>query len=296
MRGADGDLLGRAQKRIDAAVAGQEAQDQHERTDHGERELREVGIDAGRHFDAHGGEHALPAQARMMEHAGDHVAIDRIEDEHDVEDEQRHVPLARVFHDQGGHDGTDEEVGGVPHPGTRGAERLVFGVHVVGDGQRAGAIDRRDGVIREGRQTRIEIAVAQRLQGEEDEGDGDERQRQQRRSADARTVIVEDIKKKRDRHGIIDAIDDDPRPDGRGICHGGPMLLRELARAGALRPPLVLSLGSGPTWSRSWNPTSCPTRPCLACIWRGPDEWGRTPMSPRARASGRPPCCRRRSA
>ena len=40
----------------------------------------------------------------MEEHAGHVAAVDRVDDEQDVEDEQRHVVAARVLHDQQRHE------------------------------------------------------------------------------------------------------------------------------------------------------------------------------------------------
>ena len=68
----------------------------------------------------------------MIEHAGNPIAVDGIENEHDVQDEQRHVPLTRIFHDQQRHHAAHNHIGGVPRAGALEAERHIFGVHVVG--------------------------------------------------------------------------------------------------------------------------------------------------------------------
>ena len=93
----------------------------------------------------------------MIEHAGDPVAVHGIKNEHDVQDEQRHVPLARIFHDQQRHHAAHDQVGGVPRAGALKAERHIFGVHVIGAVKRKCAVGERDQIIRDRRQCRIEI-------------------------------------------------------------------------------------------------------------------------------------------
>ena len=123
--------LGRAQQQFDAAVAAEHAQHQQERADHGERDLRQIGEYPGGRFHAHGGADTPPAQARVIEHAGHEIAVHGVDHQHDIDHKQRHVPLARVLHHQRGHRAADEQVVAAPRAGTRGAEIVVFGVHVV---------------------------------------------------------------------------------------------------------------------------------------------------------------------
>ena len=91
----------------------------------------------------------------MIEHAGNPIAVHRVDNEHDVQDEQRHVPLARVFHDQQRHHAAHDHVGRVPRAGALKAERHVFRVHVVRAVKRECAVGECDHVIREWRQSRI---------------------------------------------------------------------------------------------------------------------------------------------
>ncbi len=150
----------------------------------------------------------------MIEHAGHPVAVDGVENEHDVQDEQRHVALARIFHDQQRHHAAHDQVGGVPRAGALEAERHVFGVHVVGAVERKCAVGECDQIIRDRRQGRIEVVVAQRLQREQDEDDGNERHGEQRGPADAGPVVPENDQEKRDRHRVIEVVEDDWRPFG----------------------------------------------------------------------------------
>ncbi len=117
MRRADRNALGGSQQRFNAAKAAQRAQHQQERADNRQCDLRQVGEHAGRGLDAHGGPDAPPAQTRMREHAGHQVAVDGVEDQHEVQDKQRHVTFARVFQNQRRHHTAHEQIGRIPVAG-----------------------------------------------------------------------------------------------------------------------------------------------------------------------------------
>ena len=212
MRGSNGNAFRRAEQRIDAAEAAQQTEHQQKRAHRRERDLRQAGEDASRHLDAHGTEDALPAQTVVIEHAGHQVAVDRVEDERDVEDEQRHVPVARVFHDKQRHQAAPDQVSRIPHAGARRADLFVFHGHVIGDVERDRDIDRGDDVVRHRREFRIELVAAQRLQNEQNKGYRDQRQSQQCRAAAAGPVIVKDINEERDRDRVINTVEDERRP------------------------------------------------------------------------------------
>ena len=89
---------------------------------------------------------------------------------------------------------------------------VVFGVHVVGDGERKRDVDRGDDVVGRRRQARIKIVLAQPVEHEQHEGDRHQRHRQQRRPAFAGPEIDEEIEEEEDRDGVIDALDNETRP------------------------------------------------------------------------------------
>ena len=156
----------------------------------------------------------------MIEHAGHHVAIDRVEHQYDVQDKQWHVALARIFQDQHRHYATHEQIGRIPVAGPLRAERIIFSVHVEGDGERKSDVDRSDDVIGRRRQARIQIVFAQTVEDEQHIGDRNQCHRQERRAAFAGPEIKEEIKKEEDRHGVINALDNKTRPLGGIVCHG----------------------------------------------------------------------------
>ncbi len=247
---------------FDATVAAQEAENEQKRADHRQCDLRQSRKNAGGHFDAARGYDALPAQAGVIEHARHPVAVDRVENEHDIEDEQRHVPLARIFQDQERHHAAHDHVGVIPVAGAIGAKRNVLRVHVIGAVSRKDTEEKRDHIIGGRRQRGIEIVRAQRLQRVKNEDDWNQRHREQRRPAYARPVVVEDKQEECDRQGVINAVDNETRPAGRRVGHDHS-LISEWRRADAIRRPpatyvAVLDFLTSP---RLWCPISDPIGP-----------------------------------
>ena len=201
----------------------------------------------------------------MIEHAGHQPAVNGIEEEQDVQDEQRHVALARIFQHQRRHQPAHDEIGRVPGAGARRAELVIFRVHVHGDGERTADIDRRDGVVGGRRQPRIQIIRTQRIQDEQHVGDRNECHRQQRRAASARPEIREQIEKEEDRDRIVDAVENDRRPRPGLVGHDGVSVgiaghaNSQLRRPCQRLPRLRGGTGGAGTQTCAWHPL--PTLP-----------------------------------
>ena len=175
----------------------------------------------------------MPAQSGMIENAGHHVAVDRVENEDDIEDEQRDVALAGVFDDQQRHQAADDDVLHVVGAVALLPERHVIRVHVVGAVQREQAVDECDHVVHANRQLRIELVLTQRLQREQNVDDRDQGHGQHHGPAGAGPVVVEQVQAERDGRDVIDHVERERRPVLRlGVGHGEPMRLSEFKRGG----------------------------------------------------------------
>jgi hypothetical protein len=156
----------------------------------------------------------------MVEHAGHHPAVHRIEHEDQVEDEQDEVAFARVLHHEEHHHGAHHQVGRVPEPGAHGSDVVELPPDVEpGDRDRDDVGDG-DEVIGQPAKARVELVLAQFVEHVEHEHDRQHDDGEHRRPALAGDVIGEQIDEEEYRERIVERVDGGAQVRGGGIgCH-----------------------------------------------------------------------------
>ena len=145
----------------------------------------------------------------MIEHPRHDPAVDRVEDQDDVENEEDEITLARILHDEHEHEPAQHQVGQVPDSRADRANFLELHEHVDGDGETDGGVRTCDTEIGNGPQPRVELVFAQRVEGEQHERDGDQREGEQYRPARRGQVVMEQVGEEGDRNDGIE-----------NLCHG----------------------------------------------------------------------------